>query len=314
MAAFFFEMENKNCVIGLDCGGTHTEGYLYDDKGNSLQKISGNSGNVLVDYRNSVKNINSVVSKLIGLADANELEVKFIMLGIAGLSFIDDKERLARDIGIDSYNCKLVNDAELGLFSEFGDDDGCIVIAGTGSTILSKKDDQIFRVGGWGHMLGDEGGAYFIGKQAFKVALDEYDKGVNGIFKNNLLDYLKIENIFELVNYFYKANKKEIALIAEFVFRQADKENNITAQKIINIAAEELTKQIRISLEKSRLDETQHVKVAFSGTPIEKNENYRNLIIKKLDMRNISFSLKKSENNAVAAYKYYFGMERKNGK
>ena len=45
---------------------------------------------------------------------------------------------------------------------------GIIVIAGTGSIVFGKDEhNRIYRAGGWGRLIGDEGSGYSIGREAF---------------------------------------------------------------------------------------------------------------------------------------------------
>ncbi|WP_443110729.1 BadF/BadG/BcrA/BcrD ATPase family protein [Caloramator sp. mosi_1] len=47
-------------------------------------------------------------------------------------------------------------------------EDGIITISGTGSISVGKKENEIMRAGGWGHILGDEGSGYHISLKALK--------------------------------------------------------------------------------------------------------------------------------------------------
>ena len=50
--------------------------------------------------------------------------------------------------------------------------EGVAVLAGTGSIALARSaDGREARSGGWGYLLGDEGGAYWLGRQAITAYL-----------------------------------------------------------------------------------------------------------------------------------------------
>lgn len=55
-------------------------------------------------------------------------------------------------------------------------DGGMVLIAGTGSNaLLRTSDGEQHNCGGWGHLLGDEGGAYWIAHKAVKSVIDDVD-------------------------------------------------------------------------------------------------------------------------------------------
>jgi N-acetylglucosamine kinase len=58
-----------------------------------------------------------------------------------------------------------------------------MIILGTGSNaLLINSDGQHFNCGGWGHILGDEGSAFWIAQSAMKIYFNDLDNMV----KNSL--------------------------------------------------------------------------------------------------------------------------------
>lgn len=53
---------------------------------------------------------------------------------------------------------------------------GVVIASGTGTVCLGRAaDSRLQRVGGWGHLLGDDGSGFFIGRAGLRAALAAFD-------------------------------------------------------------------------------------------------------------------------------------------
>lgn len=70
---------------------------------------------------------------------------------------------------------RVTDDAHTAWLGAFGGAPGIIVLAGTGSIAVGSDGTRWARAGGHGFILGDEGGAYWIGRAAARAALRWHD-------------------------------------------------------------------------------------------------------------------------------------------
>ena len=143
---------------------------------------------------------------------------------LAGCSTEEDRRSLAficRDIW---PNAKIVtgSDRDSGLAAALDHGDGIVVNAGSGSSVTGRRSDRIERAGGWGHILGDTGGGYFLSIEALRLILREYDLHRGEMqFTAKILHALSLNNLDELVRWAQTADKMEIAMLAPVVFEAA---------------------------------------------------------------------------------------------
>jgi N-acetylglucosamine kinase-like BadF-type ATPase len=104
-------------------------------------------------------------------------EIAALGVGAQGCDTQEHCARLAAAIESSGATATVVNDAAL-LVPAAGLDRGIGVIAGTGSIAVgAAADGTVLFAGGWGWVLGDEGSAPAIVREATKAALAAYDAG-----------------------------------------------------------------------------------------------------------------------------------------
>jgi len=146
-------------------------------------------------------------------------------------------QTLARQAGCPVH---VTGDADTARYGAFLGTPGIVVIAGTGSVALGWDGERFAYAGGHGYLLGDEGSAYWIGREAVRAALrfDEQTGGSELIYRTvtqatgSDLDLLIAE-----VNA-HPADRGRLAVLAPAVTAIAG--HDPEAQRIIRCAAEHL--------------------------------------------------------------------------
>ena len=111
------------------------------------------------------------------------------------------------------------SDRESGFAAAFGEGDGIAVNAGTGSSITGRRAGRVEQAGGWGHILGDAGGGYYLSLQMLRFVLRDYDLHRHSSdLAQEILRALGLNDLNELVRWAQTAGKMEIAMLAPIVF------------------------------------------------------------------------------------------------
>lgn len=147
-----------------------------------------------------------------------------------------------------SSKIHLVTDIELAYRAHFAPGEGIFLYAGTGAVALHIAPDQkITQVGGWGYLLGDEGGGYWIGREAIRRVLTSWDSGreiANGSFEREILNAIKCENWNDIKAFVYSHNRSAIAALARSVFELSER-GDTDAQSVLRSAAQHLAALVK---------------------------------------------------------------------
>lgn len=292
-------------VIGVDCGGTKTEASAYEvNDGKLLQTATAGFGNLLVDYSKAVANIKQAVDSL--LQSLGEADCQMIVMGIAGIDSGGFKKKMAEEFSYLPTEPVFLNDAQLALYAILKGRDGVVVTAGTGSIMLGLAHHCWYRVGGWGHILGDEGSAFDIAKKAIQYVLNEYDTGEEmSAFSKEILTFYNADDVFSLAKKVYQVDKGEIASAAQQIGTMASDYSQ--AQTLLETAGETLAEKVLQLINKSPLA-GKPVSIGLNGSVIQKNESVLKAFTRCLDNCQLTYDLYKKETScAKGAYYIYKG-------
>jgi N-acetylglucosamine kinase-like BadF-type ATPase len=167
-------------------------------------------------------------------------------LGIAGVDRPADAAAVTvimRRLGFKTRTL-VVNDALVALVAGAGEEPGVVIVAGTGSIAYGRDArGRAARSGGWGYLLGDEGGGFWIGRSALSAVVRQYDgRGPTTLLTELVLSEMRLENPTQLVHAVYDGvlQPRAIAAIAAVVQRASD-DGDAVAADILARAGAELT-------------------------------------------------------------------------
>lgn len=230
-------------VLGIDAGGTKTVCLLADERGRVVAESRGGGANLQAAGELEVEKVLHQVMEA-ALAD-HDVRPAAICLGIAGVDRPEDAEAVGgimRRIGFKTPTL-VVNDALVALSAGAGDDPGVVLVAGTGSIAYGRDaSGRAARAGGWGYLIGDEGGGFWIGRAALSAAVRQYDgRGPATVLTQMILTHMGLGAPAELIReiYYRDLHRHAIAGLAALVQQAADA-GDAVASEILSRAGAEL--------------------------------------------------------------------------
>src|SRR6059036_2367194 len=230
-------------VLGIDAGGTKTVCLLADERGVILSEGRGPGANLHSRGELAVEKVlHEVMETAIG---DRAITPAAICLGIAGVDREDEARTvraIMRRIGYKS-RVLVVNDALIALVAGAQDAAGIVIIAGTGSIVYGRNAaGEAARAGGWGHMIGDEGSGYWIGREALAAVMRARDgRGPATELTAAMLAHFQVDDVSRLPRIVYdrEVPRMSVAAVGPIVQQAAD-EGDAVATRILERAAEEL--------------------------------------------------------------------------
>ena len=261
--------DHPNLFLGLDCGGSKTTALLGDNSGNILGRGRAAGANFQIMPKSTVRgNLRQAVNLAFASASLQPGQVKGICVGMAGADRPEDKAIIDRWLKEEAFaeNQLVTNDGSLLLWAGTPEGWGLGVISGTGSIVIGRSPQGMeARAGGWGHILGDEGSGYALGR----AALQRVAQAADGILPETLLsplilDFWNLKTPQDLISKIYQQNtsRHEIAALAPLFKTALEKEDEAACQ-ILDQAALDLSATIRAVHLRLKLEA--EIPAAFGG-------------------------------------------------
>ncbi|MEY2564790.1 MAG: N-acetylmuramic acid 6-phosphate etherase [Verrucomicrobiota bacterium] len=203
-------------ILGVEGGGTKTAWILVERASENLVVVDQGKLPASNFRLTSPDRLRSIFRQLPNEAD----RVGMFLAGCGP----DDRHALEMLCAEIWPKAKIVvgSDRDSGLAAALGHGDGIAVNAGTGASVTGRRGDRVEKAGGWGHILGDAGGGYYLSVQALRFILREYDlHRAEAQFTTGILRALSLNSRDDLVRWAQNADKMEIASMARIVFEAA---------------------------------------------------------------------------------------------
>ncbi|MCF7925333.1 MAG: hypothetical protein K9L26_02265 [Candidatus Izimaplasma sp.] len=284
----------SNYIIAIDGGGTKTLGVLYTLDGIEEKRVIHGFANFSVDELATQLNLKKTIDDLI--KDVDTSNILGIVMGVAGVSKLSNKAQYIRNLE-HKYHTKviIVSDAEIALYSIKKDTDNCVimVLGGTGSAVMLNDETGTNIIGGFGHILGDEGSGYHLAITALRKIIGQYENNQKiSELSKEILKHLDITNYVKIKRFVYNNKKSEIAKLSLFISKYAIQGND-EAKRLFVFEGKHLARQTILAYKK--LDTCQKVTIGIRGGFLQNAPLVKETFVNELEQNNIDFDLDESK-------------------
>ncbi len=232
-------------LMAIDGGATKTLAAVLDLQEHLVHLAEGGPSNAdAVGSKSAVEALLAVATSALERAGIDEHQLATAVVTVAGT----DTDAIARDVqAARSTAWIVVNDVVGAWAAATQARPGVGAISGTGSNVFGVGPDwRTWRVGGWGHLLGDEGSGYWLGVRSIHAALSDRDgSGPETALSDAAVEFFDVASVEALAPLVYSKplTKPEIASFAAETARLANAGDRV-ACALFTRAAHELAGQI----------------------------------------------------------------------
>ena len=273
--------------MGIDAGGSKLRVGLFSENLECLhlEEFQETANPSIIGFEKVAGLLRSSVLETLQKASVEPDEVQFLGAGMAGAA--QAAEWLKKEFVSLFPQSRIIvaSDYEIALIGAHGKRYGIIILSGTGSSACGiNGSGESAHSGGWGYLIGDEGGGYWLGMQTLKSAANVADgfEEKTELYQK-IFEHLNIFHPDDLISWTYnpETTKRKIAQISELVLEVASRGDTV-ATKIVESGAEHLF-QLYMNL----VDRLNFIDppVMFAGGLLNSETLLQQLLMKKIGLK-----------------------------
>ncbi|MCY1715182.1 N-acetylglucosamine kinase [Caproiciproducens galactitolivorans] len=259
--------------LGIDGGGTKTAFEIIDDKGNIVSSCKTATCSYLqIGKENYGKVVQEGAADVCAKANIRVSDIDYSCVGIPSFgetsSDTPDLVNITRS-ALQSGNVECVNDVVVAWAGSLACEPGINLLAGTGSMGygMDQKNHAV-RSGGWGHLFGDEGSAYWLGKKLIELFTKQADGRVEkGKTYEIVCEEFGLTSDFDFISAVYNKlefKRDEIAKLQLLLCKAAEQGDHY-AIDLYRQAAYELSLIVSAIINQLEFDKDKSITVSYSG-------------------------------------------------
>lgn len=266
-------------LLGMDGGGTATKVSIADGSGQVIARRTSGPLNINGQTPEQFQATLAEILQWLNDSGFQTEDCGGIGIGAAGISNPRARQLLTQAFAARGYHAPVFtySDGETALAAAFPECRGMILIAGTGSICLGRKETgEMVRAGGYGHLVDDGGSAYGIAIGILSAVVRAEDgRAAPTVLRRLVFEKLGIGSLEELIGYLYapSRSKKEIASLAVLLEQAAAVEDS-AALEIERKSAGELGTLVRTVMDRLRSENN----IALAGSVLLKNQSIRRMV------------------------------------
>lgn len=167
-------------VLIADSGATQTRACVANTEGEILGcSVSGPGNAFAVGWPVATANVAEALERALDESAATPGVIEAAVVGSASIDY-DGKDsqpvRKAIRRVLPHQRVKALGDMQIALEGALGGEAGVVIVSGTGSVVFGRdRNGATVKVGGWGAVMGDEGSAQWIAREALAAAAHAVD-------------------------------------------------------------------------------------------------------------------------------------------